>query len=112
MFTLMLSVPSGTATDPNPKELIMKASNIVISIAAAISMAGALGLVYAQSTYSDPQTGSPGTTSQQGATGPSSQDSGTMSQDSSTMSQDATDTTGSTQSDSMSGQRLARADRN
>ncbi len=80
----------------------MKASNIVISTAAAISMASALGLVYAQSTYSDPQTGSPATTSQQ--------DSGTMSQDSSTMSQDST--TGSTQSDSMSGQRLARADRN
>lgn len=88
----------------------MKASNIVISTAAAISMASALGLVYAQSTYSDPQTGSPSTTSQQGATGTSSQDSGTMSQDSSTMSQDST--TGSTQSDSMSGQRLARADRN
>jgi hypothetical protein len=76
--------------------MIMKASNIVISAAAAISMVGTLGLVYAQSTYSDPQTGSPATTSQQDATGTSSQDSAT----------------GSTQSDSMSGQRLARADRN
>jgi hypothetical protein len=87
--------------------MIMKASNIVISAAAAISMVGTLGLVYAQSTYSDPQTGSPGTTTQQGATGTPSQDPGTMGQDSSTMSQEE-----STRSDSMSGQRLARADRN
>lgn len=92
----------------------MKASNIVISTAAAISMASALGLVYAQSTYSDPQTGSPATTSQQGATGTSSQDPGTMGQDSSTMSQDSSTLSQeeSTRSDSMSGQRLARADRN
>jgi hypothetical protein len=89
--------------------MIMKASNIVISTAAAISMAGALGLVYAQSTYSDPQTGTPAATSQQGATSTPSQDASSMpSQDSSTMSEESS-TTGTTRSDSM---RVARADRN
>lgn len=107
MFTLMVYVPPGTATVPNPKEMIMKASNIVISTAAAISMASALGLVYAQSTYSDPQTGAPAATSQD-ATSTSSQDASSMpSQDSSTMSEEST--TGTTRSDSM---RVARADRN
>lgn len=87
----------------------MKLSNIVISTAAAVSMAGALGLAYAQSTYSDPQNPDPmtrdsatGTTSP-GATGATSQDTSTMGQDSAT---------GTTRSDTRYQERVARADRN
>lgn len=88
----------------------MNVSNIAVSTAAALSMAGAIGLAYAQS-YSEPQPGTSATTSQ-GATSTPSPDSSTMSQDSSsTMNQDSTGTTG-TRSDSMYSERVARADRN
>ena len=103
----------------------MKVSTIVISTVSAISMAGALGIAYAQSTYTEPQPGTSATTSQdpgtmnQAPAGTSSPDSSTMSQDatgtgqdSSRMSQDATgtgqdssrmsqDATGATTEDSM-----------
>ena len=84
----------------------MKASNILISTAAAISMAGVLGLAYAQSTYSDTQTGTSGTTMNQDSTGATSQESR------GTMNQESADTTGTTRSDSMYTARVARADRN
>lgn len=88
----------------------MKVSNIVISAVVAISTAGALGLAYAQSTYSDPQPGTAGATSQ-GA--PGSQDStGTTSQDSAGTSQDSTGSTGTTRSGTTYNERVARADRN
>jgi hypothetical protein len=84
----------------------MKASNILISTAAAISMTGVLGLAYAQSTYSDTQPGTSGTTMNQDSTG-------TMNQESrGTMNQESADTTGTTRSDSMYTERVARADRN
>jgi hypothetical protein len=96
------------------RRLIMKASNILISTAAAISMAGVLGLAYAQSTYSDTQTGTSGTTMNQDSTGATSQESrGTTAQESrGTMNQESADTTGTTRSDSMYTARVARADRN
>ena len=92
----------------------MKASNILISTAAAISMTGVLGLAYAQSTYSDTQPGTSGTTMNQDSTGTMNQDStGTMNQESrGTMNQESADTTGTTRSDSMYSERVARADRN
>lgn len=92
----------------------MKVSNIVISTAAAISMAGALGLAYAQSTYTDPQTGTTGTMNRDGTTGTTSQTpSDTMSQDSTgTMNQDSTGSTGTTRSGDRYSERVARADRN
>jgi len=92
----------------------MKASNIVISTAAAISMAGVLGLAYAQSTYTDPQTGTAGTMNRDGTTGTTSQTpSDTPSQDSTrTMNQDSTGSTGTTRSGDMHSERVARADRN
>lgn len=71
----------------------MKATNILVSAAAAISMASAIGFVYAQSGYSDTQTGTTGT-------------SATTSQDAtSTMNQDTSGTPGYEE-------RVARADRN
>jgi hypothetical protein len=73
----------------------MKATNIFVSAAAAISMASAIGFAYAQTGYSDTQTGTTGTMS----------DSATTSQDASTMNQDATGTPGYDE-------RVARADRN
>lgn len=74
----------------------MKATNILVSAAAAISMASAIGFAYAQSGYSDTQTGTTGTMS----------DSATTSQDATgTMNQDATGTPGYDE-------RVARADRN
>ena len=100
----------------------MKTSNIVISTAAAISMAGVLSLAYAQSTYSDPQKGTTGTSVNQDSTGTMNQDStgttsrestGTTSQESrGTMNQESADTTGTTRSGSMYTERVARADRN
>lgn len=63
----------------------MKVSNIVISTVSAISMAGALGIAYAQSTYTEPQPGTGATTSQEP---------GTMNQDPSTMNQDPSGTAG------------------
>jgi len=56
----------------------MKASNIVVSTVAALSMASVLGIAYAQSTYSDPQTGTTnrgtsGTMNEQDATGTTTQ---------------------------------------
>jgi cytoskeletal protein RodZ len=99
----------------------MKVTNIVLSTVVAISAAGALGLAYAQSSYSEPQPGTsatsqddtPGTTDQ-APSGTASQDSsGTMSQDSgSTMSQDSTGSTATTPADSTYRERVARADRN
>lgn len=70
----------------------MKATNILVSAAAAISMASAIGFAYAQTGYSDTQTGT-------------MSDSATTSQDASTMNQDATGTPGYDE-------RVARADRN
>lgn len=99
----------------------MKGSNIVISTVIAISAAGALGLAYAQSSYSDPQSGTSATTRQDAAPGTMDQSpsgtvgqdsSSTMSQDSSTMSQDSTSSTGRTRSGSTYNERVARADRN
>jgi hypothetical protein len=88
----------------------MKLSNIVISTAAAVSMAGALGLAYAQSTYSDPQNPDPMTRdSATGTTSPSA--TGTSPGATGTTSQDYT-TTETTRSDSMYRERVARADRN
>ncbi|MBU1263440.1 MAG: hypothetical protein KJ946_02325 [Gammaproteobacteria bacterium] len=100
----------------------MKVTNIVLSTVVAISAAGALGLAYAQSSYSEPQPGTSATTSQdatprttdQAPSGTASQDSsGTMSQDSgSTMSQDSAGSTATPPSDSTYNERVARADRN
>lgn len=105
----------------------MKVSNVVISTVVAISAAGALGLAYAQSSYSDPQPGTSATTTQdatprqdatpgtmdQSPSGTANQDSSrTTSQDSSTMSQDSTGSTGTTRSGSTYNERVARADRN
>jgi hypothetical protein len=96
----------------------MKVSNIAISTVVAISTAGALGLAYAQSTYSEPQPGTSAPTRQdatpaapdQAPSGTAGQDA--MSQDSSSsMSQDST-ATGTTRSDSTYNERVARADRN
>ncbi len=88
----------------------MNVSTIVVSTVAALSMASVLGIAYAQSTYSDPQTG----TTDRGTT------TGTMNE------QDATGTQGSTNTDSRTDMdatstsrsqptynaRVARADRN
>lgn len=108
----------------------MKVSNIVITTAAAISMAGALGIAYAQSTYTDPQTGTTGTMNRDSSTGTMSQDStgtmnrdstdtmnrdstGTMNRDSTgTMNRDSTGSTGTTRSGDRYNERVARADRN
>ncbi|MHB1213794.1 MAG: hypothetical protein ACYCY9_02300 [Thiobacillus sp.] len=96
----------------------MKVSNIVLSAVVAISTAGALGLAYAQSSYSEPQPGTSATTSQDAAPGTMDQDpSGTASRDSSqdsssTMSQDSTGSTGTTRSGGTYNERVARADRN
>jgi len=84
----------------------MKASNIVVSTVAALSMAGVLGIAYAQSTYSDPQTGTTaqdtsGTMNQQDATGTTTQGSSTN-----------MDSTSTTRSEPMYNERVARADRN
>ena len=105
----------------------MKVSNIILSTAVAITTAGALGLAYAQSSYSEPQPGTSAPTTQnapmkQDAT-PMRQDAtpapgmrdqgGTASQDSSsTMGQDSPDSTGTTRSGSTYNERVARADRN
>lgn len=99
----------------------MKVTNIVLSTVVAISAAGALGLAYAQSSYSEPQPetsatsqdATPGTTDQ-APSGTASQDSGsTMSQDSSSaMSQDSAGSTATHPSDSTYNERVARADRN
>lgn len=71
----------------------MKVSTIVISTVSALSMAGALGIAYAQSTYTEPQPGTSATTSEDPST-MNQAPSGTASPDSSsTMSQDATGTT-------------------
>ncbi len=81
----------------------MKVSDIVISTVGAVSLAGALGLAYAQSTYSEPQPGTSATTSQ---------DAATPRQDStSTTSQDSTGATETPRSSSYN-ERVARADRN
>lgn len=86
----------------------MKASNIVSTVA-ALSMASVLGIAYAQSTYSDPQTGTTnqGTMNQQDATGTTTQGSSTTPQGSTSM-----DSTSTTRSQPMYNERLARADRN
>ncbi|MDT3707924.1 MAG: hypothetical protein ROZ09_13960 [Thiobacillus sp.] len=90
----------------------MKVSDIVIStVGAVFSLAGALGLAYAQSTYSEPQPGTSATTSQDAAT-PRQDATGTMNQDStSTTSQDSTGATETPRSSSYN-ERVARADRN
>jgi hypothetical protein len=91
----------------------MKASNIVISTVAAISTAGALGLAYAQSSYSEPQPGTSATTGQDATPGTMDQaPSGTANQDSSTMDRESTGFTGTSRPDSTDDERAARADRN
>jgi len=93
------------------RRVIMKVSDIVISTVGAVSLAGALGLAYAQSTYSEPQPGTSATTSQDAAT-PRQDATGTMNQDStSTTSQDSTGATETPRSSSYN-ERVARADRN
>lgn len=95
----------------------MKVPNVVISTVVAISAAGALGLAYAQSSYSEPRPGTSAPTSQDATPGtvdqsPSgmSQDSSSTRQDSRTMGQDSTGSTGTPRSDYT--ERVARADRN
>lgn len=91
----------------------MKVSNIVISTVVAISTAGALGLAYAQSSYSEPQPGTSAPTRQDATPGTDQTPSGTASQDSSSsMSQDSTGSTETTPSGSTYNERVARADRN
>lgn len=90
----------------------MKASNIVVSTIAALSMASVLGIAYAQSSYSDPQTGTTnqgtsGTMNQQDATGTTTQGSSTTPQGSTNM-----DSTSTSRSQPMYNERVARADRN
>lgn len=92
----------------------MKASNIVVSTVAALSMAGVLGIAYAQSTYSDPQTGttSQGTMNQQDATGTTPQGSSSMDSRTNMDSSTNMDSTSTTRSQPMYSERVARADRN
>jgi hypothetical protein len=99
----------------------MKVPNVVISTVVAISAAGALGLAYAQSSYSEqPATSAPTSqdatpgTMDQSPSGTAPQDSSsTMSQESgSTMDQDSTGSTGTPRSGSTYNERVARADRN
>ena len=102
----------------------MKVPNVVISTVVAISAAGALGLAYAQSSYSEPRPGTSAPTSQDATPGTMDQSPSGMSQDSSstrqdssstrqdsrTMGQDSTGSTGTPRSDYT--ERVARADRN
>lgn len=92
----------------------MKASNIVVSTVAALSMASVLGIAYAQSTYSDPQTGttSQGTMNQQDATGTTPQGSSSMDSRTDMDSRTNMDSTSTTRSQPMYNERVARADRN
>lgn len=100
----------------------MKAANIVVSTVAALSMASVLGIAYAQSTYSDPQTGTTnqgattgttGTMNQQDATGTTTQGSGTTPQGSTGMGSGSNmDSSSTSRSDPMYNERVARADRN
>lgn len=96
----------------------MKASNIVVSTVAALSMASVLGIAYAQSTYSDTQSGTTsqgatGTMNQQDATGTTTQGSSTMPQGSSSMDSSRNmDSTSTSRSQPMYNERVARADRN
>jgi hypothetical protein len=92
----------------------MNVSNIVISTVVAISTAGALGLAYAQSTYSEPQPGTSAPTRQDATpAAPDQAPSGTAGQDSSSsMSQDSTATETTPRSGSRYSERVARADRN
>ncbi|OGU21188.1 MAG: hypothetical protein A2580_07850 [Hydrogenophilales bacterium RIFOXYD1_FULL_62_11] len=90
----------------------MKVSNIVVSTVAALSMASVLGIAYAQSSYSDPQTGATnqgtsGTMNQQDATGTTTQGSSTTPEGSTNM-----DSTSTSRSQPMYNERVARADRN
>lgn len=95
----------------------MKASNIVVSTVAALSMAGVLGIAYAQSTYSDTPTGTTnpeasGTMNQPDATG-ATQGSSTSPQGSTSMDSSTNmDSTSTSSSEPMYNERVARADRN
>jgi hypothetical protein len=84
----------------------MKASNIVISTVGVISMAGALGLVYAQSTDNVQQ---PGTSAATDPAAPREDAPGTMNPD--PTSQDSTSATETPRSGTYN-ERVARADRN
>ena len=90
----------------------MKVSKIVVSTVAALSMASVLGIAYAQSTYSDPQTGTTnrgtttGTMNEQDATGTTNQGSTNMD------SRTDVDSTSTSRSQPMYNARVARADRN
>lgn len=99
----------------------MKVSNIAIATVVAISTAGAVGLAYAQSSYSEPQPGTSAPTTRNAA--PMGQDAtpapgmrdqgGDASQGSrSSMSQDSPDSTETTRSGRTYNERVARADRN
>jgi len=96
----------------------MKASNIVVSTVAALSMASVLGIAYAQSTYSDPQTGTTnrgtsGTMNEQDATGTTTQGASTTPQGSTSMDSSTNmDSTSTSRSQPMYNERVARADRN
>lgn len=92
----------------------MKASSIFISTAAVISMAGVLGLAYAQSTYTDPQPETADTMNRDSTTGTTSQTPrDSLNPDSTgTMNQDSTGSTATTRSGDMYSERVARADRN
>ncbi len=94
----------------------MKAANIVVSTVAALSMASVLGIAYAQSTYSDTQTGTTnqgtsGTMNQQDATGTTTPGSSSM-DSTSTDSTSNMDSTSTSRSEPMYNERVARADRN
>ena len=83
----------------------MKVTNIVLSTVVAISAAGALGLAYAQSSYSEPQPGT-SATSQDATPGTTDQ------APSGTASQDSAGSTATTPAGSTYNERVARADRN
>ena len=83
----------------------MKVTNIVLSTVVAISAAGALGLAYAQSSYSETQPGT-SATSQDATPGTTDQ------APSGTASQDSAGSTATTPAGSTYHERVARADRN
>lgn len=93
----------------------MKVTNIVVSTVAALSMASVLGIAYAQSTYSDPQTGTTnqGTMNQQDATGTTTPGSSTTPQGATSMDSSSNmDSSSTSSSEPMYNERVARADRN
>ena len=96
----------------------MKVTNIVVSTVAALSMASVLGIAYAQSTYSDPQTGTTnrgtttGTLNERDAPGTTNQGSNNMDSRSNMDSSTNMDSTSTSRSQPTYHARVARADRN